>query len=314
MVFYRTAIYQEENCIMYYTGFADEAAPGIDDQIRATKELGWSNIESRCIDNVNIHDIPEEKFEEVCGKLADAGISINCFGSAVANWSCDPFKEEDFERSKAQLGRALVRMEKLNCKMIRGMSFRAQWKRPAWDSEVESIVFPKVQYLAKMCEDAGVLYLHENCNNYGGMSYRHTLKLLEKMNNPAFRLVFDTGNPVLNYDRSQGDELSTLQDSFVFYSNVKEFISYVHIKDGIARGETDENGFMKADFTFPGEGNANVPKIIADLLSSGYDGGFSIEPHMVKVFHGEGGDADAGYKNYVEYGKRFMRIVEDIKK
>ena len=300
---------------MYYTGFADEAASGIDGQIKATRELGWSNIESRCIDKVNIHDIPEDKFEEVCGKLSDAGISVNCFGSAVANWSCDPFKEEDFERSKAQLERAIKRMAKLNCKMIRGMSFKAQWKRPAWDNEVESIIFPKVKHLVRMCEDAGVLYLHENCNNYGGMSYKHTLKLLENVNSPNFRLVFDTGNPVLNYDRSQGDELGTLQDSFVFYSNVKEFISYVHIKDGRATGGTDENGFMQADFLFPGEGEGNVKKIVADLLKSNYDGGFSIEPHMVTVFHGDAGsNEDACYQNYVEYGRRFMRLVEDIKK
>ena len=299
---------------MYYTGFADEAAIGIDGQIRATKELGWSNIESRNIDKTNIHDISEEKFEELCGKLADAGISINCFGSAVANWSCDPFKDEDFERSKAQLERAIKRMAKLNCKMIRGMSFKAQWHRPAWDSEVESIIFPKVQYLAKMCEDAGVLYLHENCNNYGGMSYKHTLKLIENVKSPNFRLVFDTGNPVLNYDRSESDELNKLQDSFTFYRNVKEFISYVHIKDGKPTGGTDQNGFMKADFLFPGEGNGSVREIIYDLLSSGYDGGFSIEPHMVSVLHGEAGEEDAGYQNYIEYGKRFMRLVEETKK
>ena len=128
---------------MYFTGFADEASSGIDGQIRATKELGWKFIESRDIDGVNIHDISEEKFEEVCGKLADAGIGINCFGSAVANWSCDPFKEEDFERSKSQLERAIRRMQKLNCKMIRGMSFKAQWKRPAFDSEVERRCSPR---------------------------------------------------------------------------------------------------------------------------------------------------------------------------
>lgn len=298
---------------MYFTGFADEASSGIDGQIRATKELGWSFIESRNIDGVNIHDIPEDKFEEVCGKLADAGIAINCFGSAVANWSCDPFKEEDFERSKAQLARAIERMAKLNCKMIRGMSFKAQWNRPAFDSEVEQAIFPKVKYLASMCEDAGVLYLHENCNNYGGMSWKHTLKLIEKIDSPNFRLVFDTGNPVLNYDRSNGDELKDLQDSHVFYNNVKEFISYVHIKDGKPTGTADANGFMQADFLFPGEGNARIDETIADLLASGYDGGFSIEPHMVSVFHGEAGSEDAGYQNYVEYGKRFMKLVDKVK-
>ena len=55
---------------MYFTGFADEAAPGIDDQIAVTKELGWSNIESRNIDGVNIHDLSDEAFDEVAAKLA----------------------------------------------------------------------------------------------------------------------------------------------------------------------------------------------------------------------------------------------------
>ena len=48
---------------MYYTGFADEAARGITGQIEATKKLGWKWIESRAVDGVNIHDLPEEKFE-----------------------------------------------------------------------------------------------------------------------------------------------------------------------------------------------------------------------------------------------------------
>ncbi|MFC1976460.1 sugar phosphate isomerase/epimerase, partial [Chloroflexota bacterium] len=71
---------------MYYTGFADEAGASIDVQIKATKELGWSNIESRSIDGINLTDISDEKFEEVVEKLAEAGIKINCFGSAIANW------------------------------------------------------------------------------------------------------------------------------------------------------------------------------------------------------------------------------------
>ena len=75
---------------MYFTGFADEAATGIAGQINATRELGWKFIEARNVDKVNLHDLPEDKFDEVCGKLQDAGIRINCFGSAVANWGWDP--------------------------------------------------------------------------------------------------------------------------------------------------------------------------------------------------------------------------------
>ncbi len=300
---------------MYYTGFADEAAVGIADQIRATKELGWKYIESRAIDGCNIHDLPEEKFEEVVAALQNSGVEINCFGSAVANWGWDPLKEEDYLKTTEQLKRALVRMKRLNCRMLRGMSFRAAWDRPAFDPEIEANVFRKVNELVKMCEDAGVLYLHENCNNYGGMSWKHTLKLLDHVKSPNFKLVFDTGNPVLNFDRSNGDALEKVQSSWEFYRNVREFIYYVHIKDAIFMGRSESGGFNKAQFTFAGEGEGDVVRIVTDLLKNGYDGGFSMEPHMKQVFHdadGKRNDAER-YENYIEYGRRFMKLVEDAK-
>ena len=71
---------------MYYTGFADEAAADIAGQIRATKELGWSNIEARNINGKNIHDLTDHEFDAVYRKLQEAGVRINCFGSAIANW------------------------------------------------------------------------------------------------------------------------------------------------------------------------------------------------------------------------------------
>ena len=79
---------------MYFTGFADEASKGLEGQIKATKELGWTNIESRAIDGVNIHDLPEDKFNQVADALDAAGIHVNCFGSTICNWAkkiTDPF-------------------------------------------------------------------------------------------------------------------------------------------------------------------------------------------------------------------------------
>ena len=140
---------------MYYTGFADEAGASIDVQIQATKELGWSHIESRNIDGVNLTDISDAQFEEVSQKLQDAGISINCFGSAVANWSKDPRKEEDFQKSIAELTRAIPRMQRLGTNMIRGMSFAVVKDEEPDNPELEQIVFKKVRHLVSMCEDAG---------------------------------------------------------------------------------------------------------------------------------------------------------------
>jgi len=106
-----------------YTGFADEAAADIQGQVAATKRLGWSSIESRNVDGVNLTDVSDEKFEEVYRTVTEAGVRIDCFGSAVANWGKDPRKEENFARSVAELSRALPRMKRLGTTMIRGMSF-----------------------------------------------------------------------------------------------------------------------------------------------------------------------------------------------
>ena len=97
---------------MYLTGFADEAAADIDGQIKATKELGWKFIEARAIDGTNLTSVSEEKFAEVCDKLQSAGISVNCFGSGVANWSqkmTEPPDPSYSEMKRAiQIGRAHV--------------------------------------------------------------------------------------------------------------------------------------------------------------------------------------------------------------
>lgn len=299
---------------MYYTGFADEAGPSIEEQIEATKALGWSDIESRNIDGKNIHDIPDGTFDEVAAKLEAAGIRINCFGSAVANWAKDPTSDEDFERSKAELTRALKRMALLNTPMIRGMSFKIFDRTGPCPPEVERQVFEKVRYLVGMCEDAGVLYVHENCMNYGGMSYENTLKLVEAVDSPHFKLVFDTGNPV-NTNDYRGEPPYAKQSAWEFYRNVREHVHYVHIKDAVFEEETGGT-FPKARFTFPGEGDGDVKRIVADLLATGYDGGFSMEPHMEAVFHEDAspeGKAKARFDNYVEYGRRFEKLVAEAR-
>jgi sugar phosphate isomerase/epimerase len=232
----------------------------------------------------------------------------------VANWSRDPQSDEDYEKSVAELKRALPRMEKLGTKMIRGMSFTRYRDITRYTPELEKMIFDKVTTLAKMCEDAGVMYMHENCANYGGMSSEHSLRLVENVKSPAFKLLFDTGNPANSLDHRKGYG-KTMQDAFQFYSDVKEFVGYVHIKDGRFVELQDAEIFNKAQWTWPGEGDGKVKEIVADLLKSGYDGGFSIEPHMALVYHESDSTSaeEVKYNNYIEYGRRFMRLVEEVK-
>lgn len=296
-----------------YTGFADEAAADIHGQIEATRRLGWESIESRAIDGVNLTDIDEAKFEEVEAALASSGVRIDCFGSAVANWGKDPRKDEDVERSQAELSRAIVRMKRLGTTMIRGMSYCLLRDGTAPDDpEWTALVIARLKPLVHMCEDAGLLYLHENCMNYGGQSWEHSLRLVEAIDSPAFALVFDTGNPPFSFDR-RGPGPWKLQSAYEFYTHVAPFVRHVHIKDCVYIGPS-EGIFPKARFTLPGEGDGEVRPILAELLRTGYDGFLSIEPHTDTVFHEDSGitKREAQMASYIRYGKTLMSLVDEL--
>jgi sugar phosphate isomerase/epimerase len=299
---------------MFLTGFADEVSSNLETQIAATKELGWKFIETRAIGNTNLAGLSEEEFEKVCGLLEDSGISFNCYGSSVANWQCHPRSEEDFQKSKKELLSAIPRMQKLGIKIIRGMSFKYAFDEGAPDSpELEKIIFTKVNELVKICEDAGIIYGHENCMNYGGLSYLHTLKLLDNVKSPNFKLIYDTGNPCFSYRRI-GNGPYPLQSSWEFYSNVKEFITYVHIKDGTALPLEDGVTRPACKFCWAGDGCGDIRAIVKDLKNNNYQGGFSIEPHVAAVFHEANPDSNMDqirYDSYIEYGRRFEKLLKE---
>jgi sugar phosphate isomerase/epimerase len=291
---------------MYLTGFADEAAPGIDGQIRATRELGWHNVESRNIDGKNIHNMPEDAFDVAAGKLDAAGVRINCFGSEIANWGkkiTDPF-----DITLAEVKRAIPRMRRLGTKMIRIMSYGILRDRPAGDQKAEER-FRRLREIKRMFDDAGIMPVHENCMNYGGMGWKYTLELIENV--PGLKLAFDTANPLCTPDYATG-ETTRLQSTWEFYEHVKQHVAYVHIKD-CRFLEFTTGIFNKAEYTWPGEGDGEVVRIVRDLLARGYDGGISMEPHLSVVFHEAGGqtEADARMRTYVEYGRRFEKILAD---
>jgi sugar phosphate isomerase/epimerase len=288
---------------MYLTGFADEAARDIDGQIRATQRLGWRFIEARGVGGRNLHDIEEREFDAVCEKLGQAGISVNCFGSAIANWG--KRIDQPFDSSLAETKRAVVRMQRLNTKLVRIMSFAVLPDREPRDQMREER-FSRLRTLVSLFRDAGLVPVHENCMNYGGMAYPFTLELLENV--PGLKLVFDTGNPVTSEDFAKSKPYPR-QSSWEFYRNVKEHVEYVHIKDAVHDSETGEHRY-----TWPGEGQGDVRRIVKDLLDSGYQGGFSMEPHLKVVFHQHdpGGEEQARLETYLEYGRRFTKLLEEI--
>jgi sugar phosphate isomerase/epimerase len=285
---------------MYLTGFADEAAQDFDRQLKATKELGWNSIESRNINGKNIHDISDEDFEVVVKKLDDADVKINCFGSAIGNWAKNI--NDPFDITLAEIERAIPRMKRLGAKLIRIMSYA----RCEGNEQNAPERFKRLAEIVRLFKESGIQPVHENCMNYGGMSWKHTLELMEKV--PGLQLIYDTGNSPFMKDYSKDGDV--WQDGWEFYSNIKQHISYIHIKDTL----NPVDG-QKEQYTMPGEGQGYVKEILKDLKADGYDGGISIEPHLAAVFHDPSAlntPNDKSYGLYVEYGQTLMTLLKEL--
>lgn len=292
---------------MKLMGIGDEAGASWEAQLAATRDLGWQFIEPRGLEiagfaKANFHDIPDAAFDVAVRKLEDAGVRAYCFGSTIMNWAkkiADPF-----DATLAEVKRAIPRMQRTGAKYVRIMSFKPgdeEFKTP-------TEVFRRVRDVTNMFLDAGLQPVHENCMNYGGMSWQHSLELLDKA--PGLKLVFDTANPIFNPDRSRPKPWPR-QDPWEFWEHVRDQVVHLHVKDATWNPAKND-----ADYNWPGEGAGRVRDILKDASARGYTGGISIEPHMVVVFHdapAKVSNDDATRKNFVEYGQRLAQLLQELK-
>lgn len=292
-------------------GIGDEAATNLDDQLAATRDLGWGNIEMRGVEipghpMANFHDIPDAAFDTALRRFEDAGVQVYCFGSTIMNWARRV--DDPFQLTIDEVQRAIPRMQRLDTKYVRIMSFK-----PGDDEfRIPPEVFRRVKEVTQRFLDAGLQPVHENCMNYGGMSWKHALELLDKC--PGLKWVFDTANPIFNPDRSKPKPWPR-QEPWEFWTHLRDHTIHIHVKDA-----TWNPAKKDADYNWPGEGEAGVADILKDAKQRGYKAGVSIEPHMVVVFHDANpqkpqdpaAKAAAMRKNFVDYGKALGEMITAI--
>jgi len=279
---------------MIITGIADEGSPELKDQIRIHRELGWNTLELRLIGKTNVCAIDDSAFDRVYATLQEQQMGVICFASSIANWA-RPITSE-FQADVEELQRAMPRMRRLGARFIRVMSYpndglsEADWRK-------ETI--RRMKQLARIAADGDVIMVHENCSGWGGMSPENQKILLEEVHSPNLQIVFDTGNPV--------GEGHPPEETWDFYQTALPFIKHVHIKDC---AKTDKG---EIEYTFPGEGQSMVRRILGSLLDLGYDGAFSIEPHITAQIHlGTSSSGKEAEEIYLEYGRRTNAMLAEI--
>ena len=279
------------------SGLADEAADGIDGQIAAHRELGWSALELRLLNGKQCSSaaVTDDEFARAMDAIEHAGMRVSGFASAIGNWS-RPING-DFALDLADLRVLIPRMHRAQTRFVRTMGWmQAGTSDQVWRDEG----IRRTRELAKLAADANIVLLHENCEGWGGTSPDNARAFMESVDHPNVRYLFDIGNTV-----SYG--LPTLP----FYEAVKPFIAYVHVKDA----RRNPAGGKSNAFTYPGQGDASVREILGDLLRTGYTAGVSIEPHVASIVHlGEGTKASPQerFDSYVRYGQGLEKLLAGI--
>ncbi len=249
------------------TGFADEVDPDLNEQIQLFTKLGIKHVEFRSAWGTKVLDLSEEQLAEAKRQLDAAGISMSSVGSDVGKIQIiDPF-EEHLERA----AHAVEVAKFFGSPYIRMFSFFI----PEGDDpdQYREEVMARTREFVQLAEAGGVTMLHENEKDIYGDIPRRVVDLVETMGSPNYRAIFDPANFVQCGVRPRDEA----------YDVVRPYTDYIHIKDA---------KFADSSVTPAGQGDGQVPEVLAALAADGYDGFLSIEPHL-GVFDAFGGLAGA---------------------
>ncbi|MEV6493193.1 sugar phosphate isomerase/epimerase family protein [Actinoplanes sp. NPDC051633] len=245
------------------SGFADEISPDLTEQCRVAAGLGLRYIEVRSAWGVNILDLDDEQLDTMKKTLADHDIKVSSIGSPIGKI----FIDEDFAPHLERMRHAAEVAHFLGAPYIRIFSF---FIRPGDDpDEHRAEVIERMRALARVAEEADLVLLHENEKEIYGDVPRRCLDIVRSVGSPHLRLAWDPANFVQVGVKPYTDG----------YAILRPHVEYVQIKDALA-----EDGTVVP----AGEGDGELARTIRALRHDGFDGFFSLEPHLA-LGHTAGG-------------------------
>ena len=271
-------------------GIGDEAGAPLAEQLRALALLGWAWLELRTVDGVTIADLDEVAFADVARVVERAGMGVSCVASRIAGWSRpitgDP--EDDLRELDVLAGRC----RSLGTRFVRVMSYPNDGlPEPVWRLRA----LERMRRLAERAEHADLVLLHENCSGWAATSGSRMVEMLEVVDSPALRLLFDTGNGV-----EHG------YDAYELLTQIAGWVEHVHVKDAAG----DEGSPV---YVLPGEGRCQLADCLRLLDGCAYGGVLSIEPHrLVRPHLGLTEAGSEGVEDFVEYGRRLEKLLESL--
>ncbi len=238
------------------SAFGDEIAKDVDEQLKVLNELRIGYLELRSAWGTNVLELSDEEVGRLVERCKAYSVKVSCVGSPIGKSPIDG----PMEKVVDDLKRILDIAGMVGTDRVRVFSFY-----PEADGLQSERVEESVSRLRVMAEVAGerdvVLWLENEGGLVGDVPER-CRAIVESVNSPNLRYVWDTGNyPQMGFARSVD----------IGWPLLAEYTECVQVKDArISDGA----------ITVAGDGDGQVRELLVNLRDAGYVGFLALEPHL----------------------------------
>ena len=237
------------------SAFADEISPDLDEQLATLKSEGISFLDLRGVERTNVLDLSDQQVARIKKQLAAQGIGVAAIASPLGKVPID----SPFDAHWQRFERAIALAQIFETSFIRIFSFYPPSNSASpedWRDEVHR----RLQTMTERAQKANITLLHENEKGIYGDAIARCVDLLQEGNSPYLQAAFDPAN----FIQCEQVPYPTA------YEQLRPWLRYVHVKDARLDGS----------IVAAGEGVARWPELLQHLREDGYDGFFSLEPHL----------------------------------
>jgi sugar phosphate isomerase/epimerase len=237
------------------SGFIDEISDDFSLQCKIASGLGLRYVEVRSAWGTNILDLDSDQVSKLQETLATYGLKVSSIGSPIGKISID----DEFPPHLERMRHAVEVAETLEAPYIRIFSFFIPEGTDP-DSRREEVL-SRMSALAEAAADSDVILAHENEKEIYGDIPRRCLDIVTSVSSPKLQLAWDPANFVQVGVRPFTEG----------YAMLRPHVGCIQIKDAL---------LADATVVVAGAGDGEVVETIRALRADGFDGFFSLEPHL----------------------------------
>jgi len=275
------------------SAFADEISADLNEQIEVLHSENISYLDLRSVEGINVLDLTNAQVMTIKNTLNKHNIGVACIASPIGKVSI----ASPFDETLKKLEREIKLANIFQTPFVRICSFyqpvlsvedaeSGEFVDPAeWRDEVHK----RLHSMTEQAHTANITLLHENEKDIYGDTIPRCVDLLQSMNDEHFQAILDSANFIQCGQIPYPDA----------YEAIRPWLRYVHVKDARTDGSV----------VAAGKGEANWPDLLQRLHKDGYDGIFSLEPHLAAAGQFQGFSGPDLFRHASQSLQRMLQAI-----